>query len=161
MAVTYRPRKWMVPYKTRLTGRLISFDNEGFGVTTKEHRQREEWEAMRGTLLYAAREAMPETNQEEGEIYVADLIGMAVGSIETRNGMGYAAVGTGGAGAETVIAEVAYYLLREAGAAYVRFSAPIPVASGTRVAVKVTSSSSATAYDHKVALHYVHQAAVA
>ena len=29
--------------------------NEGFGVTTKEHRQREEWEAMRGTLLYAAR----------------------------------------------------------------------------------------------------------
>jgi len=52
--------------------------NEGFGVTTKEHRQREEWEAMRGTLLYAAREAMPETNPEEGEIYVADLIGMAV-----------------------------------------------------------------------------------
>lgn len=90
------------------------------------------------------------------------LIGMAVGSIETRNGMGYAAVGTGGAGAETVIAEVAYYLLREAGAAYVRFSAPIPVASGTRVAVKVTSTpSSVTVYDHKVALHYVHQAAVA
>ena len=27
--------------------------NEGFGVTTKEKRQREEWEAMRGTLLHA------------------------------------------------------------------------------------------------------------
>ncbi len=89
------------------------------------------------------------------------LIGMAVGSTETRNSMGYAAVGTGGAGAETVIAEVAYYLLSEAGAAYVRFSAPIPVPSGTRVAVKVTSSSSNIAYDQKVSLHYVNQAAVA
>ena len=38
MAVTYRPRKWMVPYKTRLTGRLISFDNEGFGVTRRTPR---------------------------------------------------------------------------------------------------------------------------
>ena len=90
------------------------------------------------------------------------LIGMAVGSTETRNdSMGYAAVGTGGAGAETVIAEVAYYLLSGAGAAYVRFSAPIPVPSGTRVAVKVTSSHSVTVYDQKVSLHYVHQAAVA
>ena len=89
------------------------------------------------------------------------LIGMAVGSTETRNSMGYAAVGTGGAGAETVIAEVAYYLLSEAGAAYVRFSAPIPVPSGTRVAVKVTSVSSSASYNHKVSLHYVNQAAVA
>jgi 16S rRNA processing protein RimM len=70
--------------------------NKGFGVTTKEHRQREEWEAMRGTLLYAAREAMPETNQEEGEIYVADLIGMAVvhadgrvlGQVKAAHGFG-------------------------------------------------------------------------
>jgi len=89
------------------------------------------------------------------------LIGMAVGSTETRNSMGYAAVGTGGAGAETVIAEVAYYLLPEASAAYVRFSAPIPVPSGTRVAVKVTSVSSSASYNHKVSLHYVNQAAVA
>ena len=89
------------------------------------------------------------------------LIGMAVGSTETRNNMGYAAIGTGGAGAETVIAEVAYYLLREAGATYVRFSAPIPVPSGTRVAVKVTSVSSSASYNHEVSLHYVNQAAVA
>ncbi len=52
--------------------------SEGFGVTTQEKRQREEWEAMRGTLLHAAREAMPEADAEEGEIYVADLIGMSV-----------------------------------------------------------------------------------
>jgi len=90
------------------------------------------------------------------------LIGMAVGSTEPRNSMGYAAIGTGGAGAETVIAEVAYYLLSESAAQYVRFTAPIPVASGTRVAVKVTSTpSSVTVYDHKVALHYAHQTAVA
>ncbi len=52
--------------------------NEGFGVIAKENRQREEWEAMRGTLLHAAREAMPEADEQDGEIYVADLIGMSV-----------------------------------------------------------------------------------
>lgn len=50
--------------------------NDLFGVTAKERRQREDWEAMRGTLLHAPREALPEA--EEGEIYVADLIGMRV-----------------------------------------------------------------------------------
>jgi 16S rRNA processing protein RimM len=50
--------------------------NEGFGVTTKEIRQREEWEALKGTLLHAPREVMPAA--EENEIYLADLIGMAV-----------------------------------------------------------------------------------
>ena len=58
--------------------------NEGFGVTTKEQRQREDWEAMRGTLLHAAREAMPETDEEEGEVYVADLIGMSVVHVDGR-----------------------------------------------------------------------------
>ncbi len=41
---------------TPLRNRVL---NEGFGVTTKEARQREEWEAMKGTLLYVPREAMP------------------------------------------------------------------------------------------------------
>lgn len=50
--------------------------NEGFGVTTREQRQREEWEALKGTLLHIPREAMPEA--AEGEVYVADLIGMEV-----------------------------------------------------------------------------------
>jgi hypothetical protein len=35
MAVTYRLRKPAMPYKTRLTGRLIS-ENEGFGANTPD-----------------------------------------------------------------------------------------------------------------------------
>lgn len=50
--------------------------NEGFGVTAKENRQREEWEALKGTLLHAPREAMPAP--DDNEIYLADLIGMDV-----------------------------------------------------------------------------------
>jgi 16S rRNA processing protein RimM len=53
-----------------------------FGVIAKEQRQREEWEAMRGTLLHAPRQAMPEA--EEGEIYVADLIGARVEHADGR-----------------------------------------------------------------------------
>ncbi|MEQ1610429.1 MAG: ribosome maturation factor RimM [Hyphomonadaceae bacterium] len=59
--------------------------NEGFGVTAEEQRQREEWEAMRGTLLHAARGAMPEADAEDGGVYVADLIGMAVNHVDGRN----------------------------------------------------------------------------
>ena len=50
--------------------------NQDFGVTTKEQRQREEWEALKGALLYIPRAAMPATGSNE--FYVADLIGMAV-----------------------------------------------------------------------------------
>lgn len=56
--------------------------NDLFGVTTKETRQREEWEAMRGTLLHASREALPEA--DEGEVYVADLIGARVVHVDGR-----------------------------------------------------------------------------
>jgi hypothetical protein len=38
MAVTYRPRERAVPYRTRLTGRLMSFKNEGFGATRRTPR---------------------------------------------------------------------------------------------------------------------------
>lgn len=58
--------------------------NEGFGVTTQEKHEREHWEALRGTLLHAAREEMPEADEEEGEIYVADLIGMSVVHVDGR-----------------------------------------------------------------------------
>jgi 16S rRNA processing protein RimM len=47
-----------------------------FGVTAKENRSREDWEKLKGALLHALREAMPDTQADE--IYVADLIGMAV-----------------------------------------------------------------------------------
>jgi 16S rRNA processing protein RimM len=50
--------------------------NQDYGVTTKEQRQREEWEDLKGTLLHVPRAAMPAT--EDNEFYVADLIGMAV-----------------------------------------------------------------------------------
>jgi 16S rRNA processing protein RimM len=56
--------------------------NEGYGVTTKEKRQREEWEAMRGTLLHAPREAMPAPDDDE--VYVSDLIGLAVVHVDGR-----------------------------------------------------------------------------
>ncbi len=61
----------LTPVKTRPL-------NEGFGVTTAEKKQREEWEAMRGTLLHAPREALPEPEEDEGEVFVADLIGASI-----------------------------------------------------------------------------------
>lgn len=61
----------LTPVKTRPL-------NDGFGVTTAEKKQREEWEAMRGTLLHAPREALPEPEEDEGEVYVADLIGCQI-----------------------------------------------------------------------------------
>ena len=56
--------------------------NDLFGVTTKEQRQREEWEAMRGALLHIERAALPEA--EEGEVYVSDLIGLHVTHVDGR-----------------------------------------------------------------------------
>ena len=56
--------------------------NEGYGVTAREKRQREEWDGLRGTLLYAPRAAMPEP--EADEVYVADLIGLAVVHVDGR-----------------------------------------------------------------------------
>jgi 16S rRNA processing protein RimM len=56
--------------------------NEGYGVTAKEKRQREEWEALKGALLHAPRDAMPAP--EEDEVYVADLIGLAVVHVDGR-----------------------------------------------------------------------------
>ena len=47
-----------------------------FGVMAKEMRQREEWEALKGTTLHTLRERLPPP--EEGELYVSDLIGMEV-----------------------------------------------------------------------------------
>ncbi len=56
--------------------------NDLFSVTAKEALQREAWEAMRGTLLHAPRAALPEA--DEGEIYVADLIGARVVHVDGR-----------------------------------------------------------------------------
>jgi 16S rRNA processing protein RimM len=56
--------------------------NDLFGVTAKEQRQREEWEAMRGTLLHADRASLPAA--DEGEFYVSDLIGLRVVHVDGR-----------------------------------------------------------------------------
>lgn len=53
-----------------------------FGVMAREMRQREEWEAMKGTLLHAMRDALPAA--EEGELYISDLIGMEVVHVDGR-----------------------------------------------------------------------------
>lgn len=56
--------------------------NDLFAVTTQEKRQREDWEALRGVLLHTSRDALPAA--DEGEIYVADLIGMRVVHVDGR-----------------------------------------------------------------------------
>jgi 16S rRNA processing protein RimM len=56
--------------------------NEGFGVTPRENRQREEWEAMKGLLLHVPRDAMPEPDVDE--VYVADLVGCRVIHVDGR-----------------------------------------------------------------------------
>ncbi len=54
-----------------------------FGVTPKEQRPREAWEAMRGVRLHAPRSALPDAG--EGEIYVADLVGLRVAHVDGRD----------------------------------------------------------------------------
>jgi len=47
-----------------------------FIVTPTSIRQKEEWDGMRGTLLHVRRAALPDP--EDDEIYIEDLIGLAV-----------------------------------------------------------------------------------
>ena len=56
--------------------------NDGYGVIAEEKLQREDWEAMRGVLLHVYRDQLPEP--DEDEIYVEDLIGMAVEHVDGR-----------------------------------------------------------------------------
>jgi 16S rRNA processing protein RimM len=47
-----------------------------FIVRPKEQKQKEEWDAMRGTLLYVPRASLPEA--DEDEFYIEDLVGLDV-----------------------------------------------------------------------------------
>lgn len=47
-----------------------------FIVTPKTIRQKEEWDRLKGTRLYVARSALPET--DEDEFYIEDLVGLDV-----------------------------------------------------------------------------------
>lgn len=65
----------MTPVRSRPLGDL-------FGVIASEGRSREDWEALRGTLLHAPRSGLPVL--EEEEVYVADLLGCEVRHIDGR-----------------------------------------------------------------------------
>ncbi|MEQ8320579.1 MAG: ribosome maturation factor RimM [Rhodospirillales bacterium] len=53
--------------------------NDHFIVKTKEQKQKEEWDAMKGTLLYVPRAQLPVA--DDGEFYIEDLIGLEVYSV--------------------------------------------------------------------------------
>ena len=53
-----------------------------FAVTSREDRTREDWEALRGTLLHAPRHALPPPKADE--TYVVDLIGCEVRHVDGR-----------------------------------------------------------------------------
>lgn len=58
------------------TAKSFQENKDGFVVWPHENRQREEWMAMKGELLYVPREALPEP--DEDEFYFEDLIGCKV-----------------------------------------------------------------------------------
>jgi len=47
-----------------------------FIVTPEESRQKEDWDGLKGTLLHVSRAVLPPT--EDDEVYIAELIGVAV-----------------------------------------------------------------------------------
>ena len=53
-----------------------------FGVITEEQVQREHWEDLKGQLLHVRRSILPEP--DEDEVYVTDLIGLAVEHVDGR-----------------------------------------------------------------------------
>lgn len=59
-----------------LTPKAIRAAKDHFVVSPTERRQKEEWDAMKGTKLYVPRARLPET--EEDEFYIDDLVGLAV-----------------------------------------------------------------------------------
>lgn len=61
--------KLFQPVKARPT-------KDHFIVTPKVTRQKEEWDAMKGTLLHVARSVLPEA--EDDEVYIEDLVGLVV-----------------------------------------------------------------------------------
>jgi 16S rRNA processing protein RimM len=55
---------------------------DGFAVTARENRNREDWEGMRGRLLHVRRGAMP--TLAEDDYYIADLVGCSVRHADGR-----------------------------------------------------------------------------
>ena len=53
-----------------------------FIVAPEERRQKEEWDALKGTELCVERSLLPETDDDE--VYVDDLVGLAVNDLEAK-----------------------------------------------------------------------------
>ena len=53
-----------------------------FIVTPEETRQKEDWDGLKGTLLHVPRSVLPET--DEDEVYIDELVGVAVFDTEDR-----------------------------------------------------------------------------
>lgn len=62
--------------ETLLTPRGIRAAKDHFIVSPSRPRQKEAWDALRGTLVYVPRDAFPQTGEDE--YYIADLVGLEV-----------------------------------------------------------------------------------
>ncbi len=62
--------------KPVLTPQSARSGKDHFIVRPKEQKQKEEWDAMRGTLLHVPRAQLPETDDDE--FYIEDLVGLQV-----------------------------------------------------------------------------------
>ena len=62
--------------KVVLEAKTVRPAKDHFIVTPKHPLQREEWDTLKGTRLHAPRSALPEP--EDDEVYIDDLVGLAV-----------------------------------------------------------------------------------
>ena len=59
-----------------LTPKAHRAAKDHFIVRPEEHKQKEAWDALKGTLLHVPRRVLP--HEDEGEFYIEDLIGIHV-----------------------------------------------------------------------------------
>ncbi|MCA8902014.1 MAG: 16S rRNA processing protein RimM [Hyphomonas sp.] len=62
--------------RTLLTPKAARPGKDHFIVRPKEQKQKEDWDALRGTLLHVPRESLPDA--DEDEFYIEDLVGLDV-----------------------------------------------------------------------------------
>jgi 16S rRNA processing protein RimM len=62
--------------KVILTPKSARPGKDHFIVRPKEQKQKEDWDALRGTLLYVPRASLPDA--DEDEFYIEDLVGLDV-----------------------------------------------------------------------------------
>ena len=62
--------------KPLVTPKKVRAAKDHFIVSPKEALQKEEWDALKGTLLHVPRDMLPAT--EDDEVYIEELVGVAV-----------------------------------------------------------------------------------